>query len=50
MEKGMKKGMKKKEWSRDCFCQKKLLEENCTEDLDKAMKDEKLYEKSCWKN
>lgn len=44
MEKGMKKGMKKG-MEQGLFLSKKLLEENRTEDLDKAMKDENYMKK-----
>lgn len=44
MEKGMKKGMKKG-MEQGLLLSKKLLEENRTEDLDKAMKDENYMKK-----
>ena len=44
MEKGMKKGMKKG-MEQGLLLSKKLLEENRTEDLDKAMKDENYMRK-----
>lgn len=44
MEKGMKKGMKKG-MEQGMLLSKKLLEENRTEDLDKAMKDENYMKK-----